>query len=92
MITTDALEKKITEIIALITSCKPESYATCLEICFEILEELKMPLPTPNSNESEDNFMSRCMANDTVQSEYPSNTQRYAVCVTQWNKKEKQDE
>jgi hypothetical protein len=92
MITTDELEKKIVEIIALITSCKPENHAICLEICFEILEELKMPLPTPRPSETEDNFMSRCMADDTVQSEYPSNTQRYAVCVTQWNKKEKENE
>ncbi len=46
-----------------------------------------MPLPTPRPSESEDQFMNRCMSDDTVQEEYPSNTQRYAVCVSQWGKK-----
>lgn len=51
-----------------------------------------MPLPTPKPNESENDFLSRCMANETVQQDFSSNTQRYAVCVSQWSKKEKDDD
>ena len=51
-----------------------------------------MPLPTPRPSESEDQFMNRCMSDDTVQEEYPSNTQRYAICVTQWGRKKEKDD
>jgi HK97 family phage prohead protease len=43
-----------------------------------------MPLPTPNSDESQDDFVSRCMANDTMTAEYPDEDQRAAVCYSQW--------
>ena len=46
-----------------------------------------MPLPKPTAGESHDNFMSRCMGDETMQSEYPDNDQRYAVCQTQWESK-----
>lgn len=51
-----------------------------------------MPLPKPNSGETRENFMNRCMSNPTMNSEYSDNEQRYAVCNTQWrdrNKKSK---
>lgn len=51
-----------------------------------------MPLPNPRPNESEDNFMQRCMSDETMREEYPTGTQRYAVCVTQWSKKGDKDE
>lgn len=42
-----------------------------------------MPIPTPNSDESPDEFMERCMADSTMVSEYPDDDQRAAVCSTQ---------
>ncbi len=43
-----------------------------------------MPLPKPNDGESKNDFMDRCMSNDTMNDEYPDNDQRYAVCQTIW--------
>lgn len=45
-----------------------------------------MPLPTPNEDEGHDEFMDRCMGNDTMVEEYPDDDQRYAVCQAQWDK------
>jgi hypothetical protein len=42
-----------------------------------------MPIPQPNKNESKQDFISRCMRNDTMNKEYPNNDQRYAVCNQQ---------
>jgi hypothetical protein len=39
-----------------------------------------MPLPKPRPQESDNQFMSRCMIDDTMSSEYPNRNQRYAVC------------
>ena len=41
-----------------------------------------MPIPKPNSGESEDAFMGRCMDSDTMQAEYPESDQRVAVCLS----------
>jgi len=43
-----------------------------------------MPLPTPGSNESKDQFMQRCM--DETSGEFPDEEQRRAVCETQWER------
>jgi len=40
-----------------------------------------MPIPTPNENENEQEFMDRCMSDDTMQ-EY-ENDERLAICKTQ---------
>jgi hypothetical protein len=40
-------------------------------------------LPTQSAGESEQDFVSRCMADETMISEYPDSTQRAAVCYTQ---------
>lgn len=45
-----------------------------------------MPIPKPESGETQDDFISRCMANDTMVNEYPENDQRYAVCIDQVKK------
>jgi len=45
-----------------------------------------MPLPTPNSGESEQAFISRCMGNDTMNADFPEQDQRSAVCYRQWRK------
>jgi len=44
-----------------------------------------MPMPTPNPEETKDEFIQRCIANPTMNSEYPDNAQRYAVCQAQWS-------
>jgi len=46
-----------------------------------------MPLPKPKKNESKDDFIERCMGNNLMNEEYPDEDQRYAVCLSQWNKK-----
>ena len=39
-----------------------------------------MPLPKPRAGESSNQFVQRCMIDDTSMSEYPDTQQRYAVC------------
>lgn len=41
-----------------------------------------MPLPKKDKDESKDKFISRCMSNPTMQSEYPDQKQRVAVCMS----------
>ena len=48
-----------------------------------------MPIPKPKSDEKQDDFIERCMSNDTMKEEYPDNDQRLAVCFSQWKNKEK---
>ncbi len=43
-----------------------------------------MPIPKPNSNESRQDFMKRCMGDSTMVDEYDSN-QRLAVCSSSYN-------
>jgi lambda family phage portal protein len=43
----------------------------------------ELVMPTPSAGESEKDFVSRCMADDTMISEYPDSTQRAAVCYAQ---------
>ena len=42
-----------------------------------------MPIPEPQELESDDDFMARCMADPVMVSEFPSQTQRLAVCAAQ---------
>lgn len=48
-----------------------------------------MPIPKPNVGESENAFMARCMDNDSMQAEYPSQDQRVAVCLSSFRGKNK---
>lgn len=43
-----------------------------------------MPLPKPKTGEDKDKFIERCMADETMVSEYPDEKQRYAVCLSQF--------
>jgi len=43
-----------------------------------------MPMPKPKKDETQDDFISRCMADGVMQSEYPDNDQRLAVCYDLW--------
>ena len=47
-----------------------------------------MPLPTPNEGESQSDFVSRCMGNPKMKTEYPEQKQRSAVCYSQFKRKE----
>jgi hypothetical protein len=42
-----------------------------------------MPLPTPSSGESTEDFIARCMGDDKAIEEFPNESQRYAVCQAQ---------
>jgi hypothetical protein len=46
-----------------------------------------MPLPTPNSDESKNEFIARCISDAKTQSEYPDAQQRIAVCIVQYEQK-----
>lgn len=46
-----------------------------------------MPLPTPNTDESKNDFVARCMSDAKVQGEFPDAQQRIAVCIAQYDKK-----
>jgi hypothetical protein len=40
-----------------------------------------MPIPKPNSNETKDEFIQRCMSDDVMVSEYKDEAQRYRLCL-----------
>lgn len=43
-----------------------------------------MPMPKPRPRENEQDFITRCMGNDTMVTDFPENNQRAAVCYQQW--------
>jgi len=47
-----------------------------------------MPLPNPKEDETKDGFISRCIEDNKTIEEFPNLTQRIAVCVSQWDRKE----
>lgn len=46
-----------------------------------------MPVPKPNSGESQDDFIGRCMEDETMVSEFPDKDQRSAACFDAWRNK-----
>ena len=48
-----------------------------------------MPLPKPIADETQDDFIDRCMASDEMNEEFPDQDQRLAVCFQRWKDKEK---
>jgi hypothetical protein len=46
-----------------------------------------MPLTKPLPTETQQEFISRCMANPKMIGEYPREDQRLAVCYTTWRDK-----
>ncbi|MCX6013513.1 MAG: hypothetical protein NTV30_08935 [Chloroflexi bacterium] len=44
-------------------------------------------MPIPNVDEKKDDFLSRCMGDKEANNTFPRNDQRYAFCISQWNKK-----
>ena len=45
-----------------------------------------MPLPQPESGETHDEFIDRCMADKNARREFPDNGQRRGVCEYRWRK------
>ena len=50
-----------------------------------------MPIPKPFSGESEDNFITRCMGDPIMQSEYGGSEQRLAVCNDAYSSEAKEE-
>lgn len=50
-----------------------------------------MPLPKPRSNEKKDDFVNRCMGDDTMVRDFEATGQRFAVCLSQWERRNKDD-
>jgi hypothetical protein len=48
-----------------------------------------MPLPIPNKQEEQSKFVSRCMTDDIMKSEYSDDKQRAAVCYSQYKSRKK---
>jgi len=48
-----------------------------------------MPLPKPKDGQSKEDFTKSCMSNETMKKDFPKTEQRYAVCIQQWNEKDK---
>jgi hypothetical protein len=51
-----------------------------------------MPIPKPTSDESKEDFISRCMGDSTMNSEFGDESQRSAVCYAQWEDKDKKED
>jgi len=50
-----------------------------------------MPLPSPNKDEEQKSFVSRCIGTDSVVEEFPDQKQRVAICFSQWRQSKKKD-
>ena len=50
-----------------------------------------MPVPKPKEKEVKEKFITRCMSDEKMKSEYSSSAQRYAVCRVSWDNSEKED-
>jgi lambda family phage portal protein len=46
--------------------------------------KVELVMPTPEGKEEQEDFYDRCMADDTMNAEYPDSKQRFAVCRVQW--------
>lgn len=51
-----------------------------------------MPIPAPGKEETREKFVSRCMSNSVMKSEFPENKQRLAVCFSKWKEHKKKKE
>ncbi len=48
-----------------------------------------MPLPSPEGDQPEKDFISDCMSDDKMKEEFPNNKQRFAVCRSQYKQSKK---
>lgn len=49
-----------------------------------------MPLPEPEPTEERNEFLQRCMSDETAVADFDDEKQRYAVCIRQWDKNSEQ--
>lgn len=47
-----------------------------------------MPIPKPKKDEKKQDFIDRCMSDETMLKEYPDEKQRAAICYQSWDEKE----
>lgn len=45
-------------------------------------------MPSPGPNETEDEFIQRCMADPEAREDFPDQDQRFAFCQSQWDNRE----
>ena len=50
-----------------------------------------MPIPKPYNNETEKDYMQRCISSNAIQNDYSNNDQRVAVCLSTFRDKKEQD-
>ena len=48
-----------------------------------------MPIPKPSKNQKEDKYIGDCMGDKTLNTEFPNQRQRYAVCKTTFDRAKK---
>tara|TARA_Y100001937_G_scaffold109591_1_gene154412 strand:+ start:36600 stop:36818 length:219 start_codon:yes stop_codon:yes gene_type:complete len=48
-----------------------------------------MPLPSPKKEQSKDEFINSCMADSTMRKEFTNQSQRAAVCYSQYDRAKK---
>ena len=51
-----------------------------------------MPIPKPTGNQTEEQYIASCMGNATMVADYPTNAQRYAVCISTWRNRNKSNQ
>lgn len=48
-----------------------------------------MPIPPPDKGQTEKDFISHCMSDEDMAKTFPNGKQRYAVCISQFEKAKK---
>lgn len=51
-----------------------------------------MPIPKPRNSENRDDFIGRCMGDDTMMRDFTSQAQRFAVCLSSWERRGKSED
>lgn len=51
-----------------------------------------MPMPKPRGGEDKNEFVSRCMGDSTMVNDFESTGQRFAVCLRQWETRDKTED
>jgi hypothetical protein len=46
-----------------------------------------MPIPKPRKGEKENEFMHKCMSDETMNKEFPEQKQRVAICINQMKRR-----
>ena len=51
-----------------------------------------MPIPRPSGKQTKEDFMSACMGSEVMNTEFPDQKQRAAVCFSKWKEHMKDKE